>query len=99
MNLANIAVFVHAQLSTTFNSTCLALSQTTSGLVSHDQLNRTVKKQDFIAVYSNLIRGDIPNGGYLILDDTMKCQEFVDAEFRDSFLSSNTIGAKKPRLE
>jgi hypothetical protein len=29
----------------------------------------------------------------------MKCQEFVDMEFRDSFLSSNTVGAKKPRLE
>jgi hypothetical protein len=49
MNLANIAVFVHAQLSTTFNNTCLALSQTTSSSVSHDQLNRIVKKQDFVA--------------------------------------------------
>jgi putative transposase len=70
MNLANIAVFVHAQLSTSFNNTCLALSQTSSS-VSHDQLNRIVKKQDFVAVYSSLIWGDIPTGGYLILDDTI----------------------------
>jgi putative transposase len=70
MNLASIAQFVQAQLSTPYNNTCLALSQTSSS-VSHDRLNRIIKKQDFVAVYSSLIWGEVPRGGYLILDDTI----------------------------
>ena len=70
MNLASITQFIQAQLSTPYNNTCLAISQTSS-MVSHDHLNRIIKKQDFVAVYSSLIWGDIPNGGYLILDDTI----------------------------
>jgi hypothetical protein len=35
----------------------------------------------------------------IALDDNLKCQEFVDLEFRDSYFFSNTVGAKKPRLE
>lgn len=71
MNLTAISSYVHSQLSTNFNNTSLALSQTTNRVVSHDYLNRVIKKQDFVAAFSSFIWSDIPKGGYLILDDTI----------------------------
>jgi putative transposase len=71
MNLSAIASYVHSQLCSNYNNSCLALSQTTNQEVSHDFLNRVIKKQDFVSVFSSFVWSDIPSGGYLILDDTI----------------------------
>jgi putative transposase len=69
MNLARVSEYVHALVTSPFNSTCLGLTEI-KACVSHDALNRIVNSNlEFTTVWSSLISRRIPKGGSLVLDD------------------------------
>jgi putative transposase len=92
MNLASISTYVYSQLVTPYNNTCLSISQTTNRVVSHDFLNRVFKKQNFTAAFSSFIWSDIPEGGYLILDDTILQKYTRGLNFTFKLKDSKTNG-------
>jgi putative transposase len=71
MNLARVSEYVHALITSPFNSTCLGLTEIKQR-VSHDALNRTINSTlEFTTVLSSLVSRRIPKGGSLVLDDTI----------------------------
>jgi putative transposase len=71
MNLARVSEYVHALITSPFNHTCLGLTEI-KACVSHDALNRIVNGDlEFTTVWSSLVSRRIPQGGSLVLDDTI----------------------------
>jgi putative transposase len=71
MNLARVAEYLHALITSPFNHTCLGLTESKE-CVSHDAFNRIINsKLEFTAVLERLVSRHIPQGGYLVLDDTI----------------------------
>jgi putative transposase len=71
MNLARLSEYVHALITSPFNSTCMGLTEIKE-LVSHDAFNRTVNGHlEFTTVLERLVSRRIPKGGSLVLDDTI----------------------------